>query len=139
VRLALGIAPLCAAIGVLTPMLVDRWSRGDPRRAGGVYAMNIIGCVLGPLLASFVLLPWLGERASLVALCAPLAAVAAVLARRQPARAPRAALVAAAGSLRSSRYGRRISRQTTFSPWCGAITPQPSSPRERTTGRWICS
>src|SRR5262249_52678090 len=86
----------CAAIGALTPMLVDRWSRGDPRRAGGVYAMNIIGCVIGPLLASFVLLPWVGERVSLIALGAPLAAVAAVLAASaRPAFAPRAALGAA--------------------------------------------
>jgi spermidine synthase len=58
-RLAPGIAPFCAVVGFLTPMLVDQWSGGDPRRAGSVYAVNIIGCVAGPLLASFVLLPWL--------------------------------------------------------------------------------
>ena len=81
-RLVPGIAPFCAAIGFLTPMLVDHWSRGDPRRAGSIYAMNIVGCVVGPLLASFVLLPPLGERGSLFALCAPLALVAVIAALR---------------------------------------------------------
>ena len=31
---ALGILPFCATLGFLTPMLVDRWSAGDPPRAG---------------------------------------------------------------------------------------------------------
>jgi hypothetical protein len=43
-------------------MLVDRWSKGDPDRAGSAYAVNIIGCILGPLLSGFVLLPLLNER-----------------------------------------------------------------------------
>jgi spermidine synthase len=102
-RLIPGIAPFCAAVGFVTPMLVDRWSGGDPRRAGSVYAMNIVGCVLGPLLASFVLLPQLGERWSLVMLSVPLAAVAATLALRSARIAkisrfaiqPRAALIVA--------------------------------------------
>jgi spermidine synthase len=94
-RLAPGIAPFCAVVGFLTPMLVDQWSRGDPRRAGSVYAVNIIGCVAGPLLASFVLLPWLGERWSLLALSAPLAATAAILTLRAAGGSARAFLVAA--------------------------------------------
>ncbi len=93
-RVVPGIAPFCAAVGFLTPMLVDRWSGGDPRRAGGVYAVNIVGCVLGPLLASFVLLPWLGERGSLLALGVPLAAIAAALSLRGSG-GPRAALLPA--------------------------------------------
>lgn len=81
-RMTLGIAPFCAAVGFLTPMLVDRWSRGDPRRAGSVYAVNIVGCILGPLLACFVSLPRLGERWSLVAMSLPLAAISLTLALR---------------------------------------------------------
>ena len=53
----LGITAFSGAIGFLTPMLVDRWSKGDPYQAGGAYAINIVGCIVGPLLAGFVLLP----------------------------------------------------------------------------------
>ncbi len=76
VRVALGVGPLCATLGFLTPWLLDRWSEGRPERVGGAYALNILGCILGPLLAGFVLLPWLGERWTLVALSALLAACA---------------------------------------------------------------
>jgi predicted membrane-bound spermidine synthase len=81
-RLFFGIVPFCAAVGFLTPMLVDRWSAGDPDRAGRVYAINILGCILGPLVAGFLLLPTLGERWSLVVLALPLLAISFVLARR---------------------------------------------------------
>jgi len=73
-RVAAGIGPFCAAVGYLTPMLVDRWSRGDPNRAGAAYAVNAMGCIAGPLLAGFLLLPNLGERWTLVLLAAPLLA-----------------------------------------------------------------
>src|SRR5580658_1297252 len=52
-------------------MLVDRWSGGDPAKAGKAYAVNVIGCILGPLLAGFVLLPWMSERWALVLLSLP--------------------------------------------------------------------
>src|SRR5258705_3580078 len=55
----------------MTPLLVDRWSRGNPDRAGRAYAVNAVGCILGPLLAGFVLLPAAGERWSLLALALP--------------------------------------------------------------------
>jgi predicted membrane-bound spermidine synthase len=61
-RVAIGIGPLCLALGFLTPLLVDRWSSGDPKKAGSAYAVNVVGCILGPLVAAFVLLPLLGER-----------------------------------------------------------------------------
>lgn len=61
-RLAIGILPFSGILGFLTPMLVDRWSGGDPDRAGHAYAVNVLGCILGPLLAGFVLLPWLSEH-----------------------------------------------------------------------------
>jgi predicted membrane-bound spermidine synthase len=64
-RLLIGVAPLSAMGGYLTPMLMDRVSGGDPGIAGRAYAVNIAGCVLGPLLSGFILLPSIGEAASL--------------------------------------------------------------------------
>lgn len=62
VRVMLGIAPFTGLLGFLTPMLVDRWSGGDPGRAGAAYAVNVVGCILGPLVSGFVLLPLMNER-----------------------------------------------------------------------------
>ena len=70
-RVLLGVAPLSASVGLVTPMIVDAYSSGDPDLAGGAYASNILGCVLGPLLSGFVLLPWVGERWSLCILSMP--------------------------------------------------------------------
>jgi len=68
-RIALGhttvlvsILPLCFLLGYLTPKLVDEYSRGDARLAGRAYAVNIVGCILGPLLASYYLLAAFGSR-----------------------------------------------------------------------------
>jgi predicted membrane-bound spermidine synthase len=61
-RLALGIGPFTLLAGYLTPMLVDRWSGGSPGRAGTAYAVNVLGCLVGPLASGFVLLPLLSER-----------------------------------------------------------------------------
>ena len=71
IRVVLGVAPFAAVIGFLTPMLVDRWSAGDPDRAGRAYAVNVIGCIVGPLLSGFLLLPWLGEQKSMLLLVLP--------------------------------------------------------------------
>jgi len=75
-RILLGVAPFAAVIGFLTPMLVDRWSGGDPDRAGRAYAVNVIGCIVGPLLSGFLLLPFLGEHKSMLLLALPWFAVA---------------------------------------------------------------
>ncbi|MGC2185734.1 MAG: hypothetical protein WA637_20875 [Terriglobales bacterium] len=61
-RLFLGIAPFSGVLGFLTPLLVDRWSGGDPGKAGKAYAVNVLGCILGPLLSGFLLLPLMSER-----------------------------------------------------------------------------
>lgn len=74
-RVALGIAPFSALLGFVTPMLVDRWSRGDPDRAGSAYAINVAGCILGPLVAGFVLLPLLSEHWVLFVFCLPWLAI----------------------------------------------------------------
>lgn len=70
-RIAWGIGPLCGVLGFLTPMMVDRWSSGDPIRAGRAYAVNALGSIIGPLFAGFLLLPIVGERWTLVLLSAP--------------------------------------------------------------------
>jgi spermidine synthase len=73
----------CSFAGFLTPLLVDSWSSGDPDRAGTAYAVNVAGSIVGPLVAGFWLLPWLGERRSLMVLSLPLFAIAAVTALRK--------------------------------------------------------
>lgn len=75
-RVFLGVAPFAAVIGFLTPMLVDRWSAGDPDRAGRAYAVNVLGCIVGPLVAGFVLLPLFGEHLSMLLLVLPWFAMA---------------------------------------------------------------
>jgi predicted membrane-bound spermidine synthase len=90
-RVAFGIVPFCGVLGFLTPMLMDAWSRGDATRAGRAYAVNILGCILGPLIAGFLLLPVLGERHAIL-----LMAVAVLLA---------AAFLSVEVSPRVSRFG----------------------------------
>ncbi len=70
-RMIPAIAPFTGLLGFLTPMLVDRRSGGDPGKAGRAYAVNVLGCILGPLLAGFLLLPFLSERWSLIVLSLP--------------------------------------------------------------------
>src|ERR1051326_6223669 len=69
--LILSITPLCGALGYLTPSLIDQDGKGDPARTANAYALNVLGCIVGPLFASYVLLPWFGERYSLILLGLP--------------------------------------------------------------------
>lgn len=93
------ILPLCAALGYLTPRLIDDFSRGDPRVAGHAYALNVLGCILGPLLASYLLLPMLGAALSLVVLAIPLMAFAIAYRREIPFRLRATAAVSGAAIL----------------------------------------
>ena len=68
----LSIFPICFLLGYLTPKLIDKYSGGDPEKAGKVYAINIAGCVLGPIFASYLLLPFFGSRISIIILSLPL-------------------------------------------------------------------
>ncbi len=70
-RLVLGVAGFTGLLGFITPMLVDRFSLGDPGKAGTAYATNVVGCILGPLLAGFGLLPYMSERWALSVLTVP--------------------------------------------------------------------
>ena len=72
----MSIAPFSILLGYLTPYLVDESSQGIPKRAGDAYAINVLGCIAGPLLAAYVLLPNLGSRISLVLCALPLLALA---------------------------------------------------------------
>ena len=77
-RAAAGIVPFCAGLGFATPLLVDRWAAGEPQRAGAGYAVNVVGCIVGPLVAGFGLLPAVGERTVLLLLSLPLITLGAV-------------------------------------------------------------
>ena len=53
----LSILPVCAVLGYLTPKVIDDYARGAARPMGKAYAVNVLGCILGPLLTGYVLLP----------------------------------------------------------------------------------
>jgi spermidine synthase len=63
-RLVLGIAPLSFLLGILTPSLIDVHSQSNAAAAGKSYAVNLAGCILGPLAAGFVFIPWVGNYAA---------------------------------------------------------------------------
>jgi spermidine synthase len=69
------IVPFCALLGYLTPRLIDEYAGGRPRRAGQAYAINVVGCILGPLVGCYLLLPWISERHALILLAVPLTAI----------------------------------------------------------------
>ena len=70
-RVPLGLSAFSGLLGFVTPRLVDRFSDGDPDRAGVAYAVNVAGCILGPLVAGFLLLPYMDERYALAILTLP--------------------------------------------------------------------
>jgi spermidine synthase len=107
-RVPLGIAVFSGLLGFLTPMLVDRFSQGDPNQAGIGYAVNVSGCILGPLFAGFVLLPYLDERYCLVAMALPWLLVAvSMMLFRQPGSGSRltAQRVIVVGTILSASLG----------------------------------
>ena len=65
------ICPVCALLGYLTPSLIDEYAAGQPAKAGQAYAINVLGCILGPLFACYILLPHLSERYALILLGLP--------------------------------------------------------------------
>lgn len=82
----LSLAPICALLGYLTPMLMDEYAGGDPRRAGRGYAVNILGGILGPLIAGYLIAPMLDIRIGLAVFALPLVSLAAAAAWRAPTR-----------------------------------------------------
>tara|TARA_B100000959_G_C14987041_1_gene626085 strand:- start:383 stop:2575 length:2193 start_codon:yes stop_codon:yes gene_type:complete len=65
------IFPFCTVLGYLTPKLIDEYSMGNPQGGGKAYAVNILGSIIGPVFASYVLLPLLGAKLSLILLSIP--------------------------------------------------------------------
>lgn len=95
-HLVAGVFPLCAAIGYLTPKLIDDFALGDAASIGRAYALNIAGCVIGPLAAGYGLIPISGVRWTLVVLTIPLALMAVLRATPRWRPAVTAGMAAAA-------------------------------------------
>ena len=57
-------------------MIVDDLAQGDSAIMGRAYAVNVIGCILGPLFVGYILLPLVGARVSLIFLVLPIVAFA---------------------------------------------------------------
>jgi len=107
----LSIAPVCALLGYLTPMLVDQDAQGAPERAGRAYAINIAGSILGPLAAAYALLPLFGSRVAMLALVLPLVALLIAALRGPQARPYRVsaalcAVLVGAAFVQAGLYGR---------------------------------
>ncbi|MEW6057517.1 MAG: fused MFS/spermidine synthase [Bdellovibrionota bacterium] len=77
------IFPFCAILGYLTPKLIDQYSQGSPKRAGYAYALNIVGCILGPLAATYFLLPAFGVLGSMIILTSPFFLLYLIASRRE--------------------------------------------------------
>jgi spermidine synthase len=77
------ICPFCYLLGYLTPGLIDECAAGQPRRAGQAYAINVLGCILGPLIGCYLLLPWVSERCALILLGLPFSIFWLLLCRSQ--------------------------------------------------------
>jgi predicted membrane-bound spermidine synthase len=88
--------PICAALGYMTPKLIDEYSRGRPASAGRSYAWNIAGGILGPLVAAYLLLPLIGVRAALALLATPFIGLYIWSAGRSVIRLPQQTMLAAA-------------------------------------------
>ena len=114
VAIALSIGAFAAALGWLTPMLVDTISRGRPGHAGVAYAVNIAGCMLGPLVMGYAVLPFLGPRVGLALLCLPLAGLLAL--DRKELLWKSIALVGAAGILIAALLGRSFEEGWPLAP-----------------------
>jgi spermidine synthase len=64
--------------------LVDEYAAGHPAVAGKAYAVNVLGCILGPIFASYVLLPWIREMQVLILLGVPFSAFLFVCSKSLP-------------------------------------------------------
>jgi predicted membrane-bound spermidine synthase len=101
-RLVLGIGPFCLATGFMTAWLMDLAGHGSVASAAKAYALNTVGCLLGPLVAGFGIIPYLPERWGLAILSLPFFAWGGYSAWEQRKAAPlrwapvSAALLAAA-------------------------------------------
>ena len=103
--------PTTILLGVAFPIGLTLWiGNANPqettRRTGVFYSLNVLGAILGSVLAGFVLLPWLGTHTSLIGVSAlaTLSAILLALSDREsrtsgPAIAVAAAALLVAGAL----------------------------------------
>ncbi|MDR2709727.1 MAG: hypothetical protein LBC07_07130 [Elusimicrobiota bacterium] len=66
IQIALTIAPMSAILGYLTPAIIDFYSLGDAKKQGKAYAINVAGCILGPLIVSYILLPLISAKSVMI-------------------------------------------------------------------------
>ncbi|MBF0457487.1 MAG: hypothetical protein HQK99_06290 [Nitrospirae bacterium] len=71
----LSIIPLCAVLGYLTPKLIDEYSGGNPKEAARAYAVNVVGCIAGPVMVSYLMLPLISLRFNMIVLALPFTAI----------------------------------------------------------------
>ena len=94
VTLLMGLSfPIALRIGA-APLPGDR-AAASARRVGRLYAVNVIGAIVGALLGGFWLLPLLGTRWALVVMAALYGATAALLLAAHPRRGPLVGALAA--------------------------------------------
>ncbi len=60
-RIAAGVAPISFLTGIMTPFMIDTNSRSYPHLAGTAYSVNLLGCIIGPMLAGFIFIPLFGN------------------------------------------------------------------------------
>jgi spermidine synthase len=99
------ICPICAALGYLTPRLIDHYAFGQPGAAGKAYSVNVVGCILGPLFASYVLLPHVSEKIAMILLGLPLLALCFFCARALTVKQQTASIVVGLGTLAWCLFG----------------------------------
>ncbi len=112
-RIALGLAPFCVLLGLFTPWVLDEQAGNDPARVGRAYAVNLLGCLLGPLVTGFLLLPAVGPKTTSLLLVAPLflfALAAPVRAERRRVEQALAVGLAALAWLGSRAYESQFAR-----------------------------
>jgi spermidine synthase len=93
------ICPVCGVLGYLTPSLIDRYASGHPAAAGKAYGINVIGCILGPLCASYFLLSNISERYAMVLLVLPLLGLGVLCRHSMPFSSRIAAALGAGAAL----------------------------------------
>jgi len=111
IGITIGIYCFCTLLGYLTPLLIDLYSGGSPAKAGACYAVNITGCILGPLFSGYMLLPITGVKWAFVILSIPFAIlflfslkVLSSFTKKDVLRAVLGIIVIAAASLYSYSY-----------------------------------
>lgn len=82
----LAIVPAAFLMGMAFPIGTRIWAGGRSghagtasARVGALYAVNVAGAILGSVVAGFLLLPWLGSRASLLTVAGAQVATGCVL------------------------------------------------------------